>query len=219
MEWKSTEEEPEFTEGTIDDDADESEYPVWEKQKKFSVSETLSKKIEIPFILMAAGLVLVIAVFFISMSGEEKSIDVSRIDAIEQRLGGIEERLIKLEAINTRTEGMGEQNKALDALKLKISKLETDATARMDQLSSDLSKLTKKMLAVEHITPAAEKNASGGESSARTVYHQVQSGDTLYGIGRQYDVSVEELRKMNNLSPGKVIYPGQKLIVGTAKSR
>jgi LysM repeat protein len=127
--------------------------------------------------------------------------------------------LFKIEGLKSRAEAMGEQNKTLDSLKLKVSQLETDVTARMDQLSADLSKLDKKASAVERATPVAPKDTPVKEASAKRVYHQVRPGDTLYGIGRQYDVSVEELRKLNNLSRGAAIFPGQKLIVGAIKNR
>jgi len=43
-------------------------------------------------------------------------------------------------------------------------------------------------------------------------YHIVQKGDTLYDIGKQYGVSIKEIKKKNNLRSDR-IYPGQKLIV------
>jgi LysM repeat protein len=45
------------------------------------------------------------------------------------------------------------------------------------------------------------------------VHHEVQSGETLYAIGRRYGISVEELRRLNDLGNDNTIQPGQKLIV------
>ena len=42
--------------------------------------------------------------------------------------------------------------------------------------------------------------------------HLVVSGDTLYGIARTYGLSVDELKKKNNLSADTIVI-GQKLIV------
>lgn len=44
--------------------------------------------------------------------------------------------------------------------------------------------------------------------------HQVQAGETLYSIARQYNVSVAQLRQWNNLSETAGLSIGQKLIVG-----
>ncbi len=44
-------------------------------------------------------------------------------------------------------------------------------------------------------------------------YHQVQRGDTLWNIVRRYDLTVEQLKKMNHIKSDE-LRPGQKLIVG-----
>ena len=146
MKWKGTEEDSEITEDTPDDDDyDEDEYPFWEKRKKFSLSDSLFKKIEMPFILMAAGLIVLLVVFFILMTGRDDNIEISRIESIEKRLGSLEDRLFKVEGTGIQTEGVGEQAREIEALQDKVLQLETDITTRMDSFSTDLSKLSKKI--------------------------------------------------------------------------
>ncbi len=41
----------------------------------------------------------------------------------------------------------------------------------------------------------------------------VQKGDTLYSIGRKYGVTVDDIRKENNISANNTIYSGQKIII------
>jgi diadenylate cyclase len=48
----------------------------------------------------------------------------------------------------------------------------------------------------------------------KPIYYQVRAGDTLYDISRRYGVTLEELRRLNKLAPGAVIYPGQRLTIG-----
>jgi membrane-bound lytic murein transglycosylase D len=56
--------------------------------------------------------------------------------------------------------------------------------------------------------PATPKTNTSG----KLVYHTVQKGDSLWSIaGRYKGVTVEEIRRLNNLSTKTVIYPGQKL--------
>ena len=43
-------------------------------------------------------------------------------------------------------------------------------------------------------------------------YHTVQSGDTLWGISRQYQISVDEIRRINNMADGSLSL-GQRLQV------
>lgn len=46
--------------------------------------------------------------------------------------------------------------------------------------------------------------------------HKVQKGDTLYSIGRKYQITVSELRVANNLSEKDVLKVGKKLIIPSA---
>lgn len=44
-------------------------------------------------------------------------------------------------------------------------------------------------------------------------YHQVRPGDTLWDIAKEHELSIEELKKRNNLNTNN-IRPGQRLIIG-----
>lgn len=55
---------------------------------------------------------------------------------------------------------------------------------------------------------AAKKVAQGPE---RKVVYLVRSGDTLWGIGRQFSVNTANIRAWNNLDKDHVLQPGQKL--------
>lgn len=44
-------------------------------------------------------------------------------------------------------------------------------------------------------------------------YHVVAPGETLYRISVNYNISVDELRRLNNIGPRSVIHIGQKLRV------
>ena len=50
-------------------------------------------------------------------------------------------------------------------------------------------------------------------SQEKRQYHTVRGGDTLYSIARKYRISLNELRRINNLTPNQDIYPNQKLLV------
>ena len=43
--------------------------------------------------------------------------------------------------------------------------------------------------------------------------HTVKAGENLYQISRQYNISVEELRKLNGIGGDLIIKPGQQLKV------
>ena len=56
---------------------------------------------------------------------------------------------------------------------------------------------------------AVAKAMKGGDIR----YHTVRSGDTLWGISRQYRLSVDELVRLNKMDSKAAIYPGMKLMV------
>ena len=62
----------------------------------------------------------------------------------------------------------------------------------------------------QRIQLAANTNQNSSLSN-RT--HRITSGDTLWKISRQYDVSLPALMKWNKLSSHSTLYPGQTLIV------
>jgi len=84
-----------------------------------------------------------------------------------------------------------------------------------------LDALTQKVEAMEkQKQPIAGSKAkpsalSKPVSSSEKRYHKVQKGETLSQISKKYKISVEELRKLNNLSPNKPVRIGQKLLVST----
>jgi membrane-bound lytic murein transglycosylase D len=53
----------------------------------------------------------------------------------------------------------------------------------------------------------------------RKMVYRVLPGDTLWGIGRQFDVDTEEIRRWNTLSHGHILQPGQKLTLLVSASR
>ncbi|MBS4056119.1 MAG: LysM peptidoglycan-binding domain-containing protein [Bacteroidetes bacterium] len=62
----------------------------------------------------------------------------------------------------------------------------------------------------------SNSTAQKGEVNGKYIYHTVRSGDTLWDIARQYDgVTVEQIKRLNNLSNKSKIMPGQKLKIAS----
>ena len=59
--------------------------------------------------------------------------------------------------------------------------------------------------------PVAAKPAPPKQTAPRM--HTVKAGENLYQISRQYNISVEELRKLNGIGGDLIIKPGQQLKV------
>jgi tol-pal system protein YbgF len=81
------------------------------------------------------------------------------------------------------------------------------------QNSSEAKIATEKLktqLTKSGFLSASSQNSTSGVNA---YYHIVRRGDSLYGVAQKYDVTVKNLRRLNNLTNGQFIYPGQKLLV------
>ena len=131
--------------------------------------------------------------------------DTKSEETLTSRIAALEQKVIGLEAQITELQG-------------KSSKGATDPF-----LLHQVEVLTKKMEALEK-----RGQETGVESKTRPAptkpavtspkkYHTVQKGETLLKIGKKYGITVEELRKLNNLSKGQSLKIGQKLLVSVER--
>lgn len=125
-----------------------------------------------------------------------------RLESIQQSVRMLSERFGRLEAVPTEIQAIRQKLEHIDQRQGNLEKKIAEAKAP-EPSSRTSSKVSQK---TQSKTPAASKKS-------RTRHHTVTQGDTLYSIARQYDLNVDRLRSMNNLSADAVIRPGQKLIV------
>lgn len=81
----------------------------------------------------------------------------------------------------------------------------------VDELKS-LNNLSSNVLHVGDTLLISSADSTGDDGNNDT-YYVVKSGDTLWSIARKYNLSVNELKSLNNLS-SNVLSIGQRLIVG-----
>jgi len=75
------------------------------------------------------------------------------------------------------------------------------------------------VLAVSAPKSVARTTAKKKPTVTRKMVYKVLPGDTLWGIGRQFDVATEEIRRWNDLSQGHILRPGQTLQLMVADNR
>jgi LysM repeat protein len=61
--------------------------------------------------------------------------------------------------------------------------------------------------------PPPNEPASMVGNSEKTIYHTVEPGDSLYAIGYRYNVSVDQLRRLNHMEGGSTLHPGDRLVI------
>ena len=154
-------------------------------------------------------LIVLIAIFF--RNGNELATE--DLPTIQTRLSQLEKRITCLEGMEDKIVFLDKQDKdLLDYV------AETDESSKY--LAQQLEKLAQKVDRLEERLASAPAKTEAPLTLQRKPfpltkghYHEVRLGDTLYKIAQQYGTSVHELCRLNNITPGQVIHPGQKLLV------
>jgi len=129
-------------------------------------------------------------------SDESKPVD-SKLTALEQKVANLEKQLGDLQG------------------KMGAAGTDPVLAQRVEGLLQRVDALEKRPRpTVESVKPAPPKSVATTEKQ----YHTVQKGETLTKISKKYGTTVEELRKLNHLSPDQNPRAGQKLLVSTGRS-
>lgn len=87
----------------------------------------------------------------------------------------------------------------------------------LNNLSSDLLQVGQK-LRVQSDGNSNSQNNSSAQNNSNGTYYVVKDGDCLWSIANAHGISIENLRKLNNLSDD-AIYPGDKLLISASAPR
>ncbi len=144
-------------------------------------------------VMLAIALVLIFAAgmyYFISnRSGDGDAVLQSKIASLEGKVVNLEKQVADLQGKST-------------------AGLDPSLVHRVEALSQRVEGLEKR---AQVTTESRVKSVEPKGSPKR--YHTVQKGETLSQISRKYRITVEELRKLNSLSPSQPVRTGQKLLV------
>ncbi len=177
-----------------------------------------------PLILIGGGILLLLLLTVLSLLFFYKSqkLAEARIQGVEKRLEQMEGFRNQLGDIGRRLDGLESQNRSLQTSLADLKTLASPLPARVKRLEKQLAHLEKQLAraGAAETKPAPEKKPrqTARPEGAESGYHEVQAGDTLYRISRQYELKLETLRKLNDLSPQDLIRPGQKLKISPKES-
>jgi len=180
-------------------------------------SELLRNKSIVPFIIGGLGLVALVVMFVIILSGPKNIVDLEYLQSLESRMQQLEKKLATIGIMDQTIERLGNQEQNLDRLDKKTGRFESTVTTQIDQIIKELGVLHQK---TSHISTAAapqpntadkKQPVASKKAESAAQFHQVQPGETLYRISRRYGLSIEQLRAYNDLAANAAIYPGQKL--------
>ena len=189
------------------DDQEELEagqgYSSWNKDRRHEFDSDASKRSLKPYLFLGAGLVVLVAfvVLFIPLSRTTGTSSQMRL--LEGRLKNAEERIFALEGVEKRLAQVEQQIAGIEGSGKKVAQLE--------QRVAELTRPTDKPAAPS--PTKAQKAATSPQPSPEVRYHKVRAGETVYSIARRYGLTVDELMRLNKLTPEAVLHPGDKLVV------
>jgi LysM repeat protein len=167
----------------------------------------------VPKIILGVGILLfiiVLALLFRGSNGASKE-DVS---VLRTRLDQLEKRLAALEATEKKISSIENQFLALQQSVSQFDSAQKSLREKIDKLAQQVERPTTPpppSPAKASVTPSSQKTST---AKAGVRYHEVRPGETLYRIARRYNMTTDELRRLNNLKSNQnTIKPGQKLAV------
>jgi hypothetical protein len=169
----------------------------------------------------ALGFGLLVLVIFIGwfVFPRDKSAGSKQIKMLEARVRALENKLLRFDKISENLIRLENQTKKFAHAVDRFDQFETSTVLRMDMLAKELNALRDKTFEIKPVEPAAPKTESIKKEKKLGRYHTVQAGETLYSISRRYSLTVDELRRFNELKNDTTIYPGQKLIISASESQ
>ncbi len=141
-----------------------------------------------------------------------------KLRSVDARINQLEGRLSKMEVIAQQLLKMENRDEEIGPVVDRINNLESDFSSQLNLFSQKLDHYIKqqeedkkKQAALAVKSP--EKTAQVPAKKSVKTYHHVQSGETLYSIGRKYKMSLDQLHGLNPSISGNSIYTGQKIRV------
>ena len=223
---------------TIEDSSDRrgiDEVPVEEYFNGLEHSSLRKSKIglkfpgitEIPLVIAGAGLLVLIVflsifIFTIFVQKPEE-VDIEgkfegKLRSVDARINQLEGRLANMEVIAQQLLKMENRGKQIGLVVARVDTLESDFSLQLNRISQKLDQYIKQQEAEKkkqaaHALKPLEKTVKVSAQKNVKLYHHVRSGETLYSISRRYEISLDQLHRLNPSISVVAIYTGQKIRV------
>ncbi len=189
---------------------------------------SLLKKNEFALILFGA-LLLTTLIFFIFFRSSDSKLEVVEQNVSSAAFSDFEIRIQNIEKAlqieqDLKSEGVNIKESVMEVnhIKDRLGRLETAFSVKFNSLIDRMGKIEKSISQLENKTA---KKIVKKESEPKVVvpvkkavkkksqFHMVKKQETLYSISKKYNISIDQLRKLNKLSKEATIYPGDNLLV------
>ena len=164
------------------------------------------------------GLLVLSLLFYSIRASRRDNNNFSKIESLEIAMKKLEYRLAEMNQTALANQDVNKQFKEmyLELADLKSNFVSHTSVERlpeqMNVKSGTADNLSITADAESSRQPAADLPAETAMPPEEHC-HIVKKGENLYQISRKYGLAINEIRAINNLSPGDSIHPNQKLIV------
>lgn len=182
----------------IDEDMIEDDEPYEMDRRRHPPRPPGGTYIKWQFIIPTGLLILILIVLFIrtgkNTPDEQLNSMASNIENMKKTITGLEDRINQV-------------RQAVDELE----KSHTMVSQRMDRLGNRISRVAKDIGSVSGKIRELSKAEKASGPDVKERFYEVRRGDTLYGIARKNNLSLDRLRRLNGMDKNANIIPGQKL--------
>jgi LysM repeat protein len=224
--------------GPDEDYYPEDAYSPWKKGNVESFMSNLSKNSGLLLVIVGAG-VFVLLAFFVFLPMLRSPADTKPITEMETKLKRMETKLVEMEQNYHKVAQLALQEDKIEQVSARLDKLGASTTQRLDQVTRELDAVHKQAAPIktdsapkqpvaqiktepaakqptapkaEAVSPSKPVETPEKKTSTEK-YHEVKPLETLYGLGKTYGLTVDELRRLNNMGPTDTVRTGQKLKV------
>jgi LysM repeat protein len=171
----------------------------------------LQTKSNRPYIIGGIGLVIIVILLVMVLSRPSDVVDGERLQTLEERIQKLEKKLATIDVIGQAFDRIDNNEKELNLIMERVDRFEGTITTQIDQIIKELGKLHQKTGSAPPPKAKAVQPVAKSTTEKKMTVHEVGAGDTLYSISRRYGLTVDQLRKYNNIDKDAAIRPGQKL--------
>ena len=157
-----------------------------------------------PFTIGGVGLVVIVVLLVILLSGPEDAVDSRQLQSLEVKIQQLEKKLASMGAMNQAFDRLDELEQKMSLISERYDRFNGTVTTQIDQIIKELGLLHQK-------SSKALKPVKTDQKQTKSKFHQVRAKETLWSISRQYGLTLDQLRSYNNIGPKATIQPGQRL--------
>ncbi len=167
-------------------------------------SSIFRKKYLNPFTIGGVGLIVIVILLVIFLSGPKDAVDSRQLQSLEVKIQQLEKKLASIGAMNQALDRLDKQEQKLNLISKRFDRFNSTVMTQIDQIIKELGVLYQKSSQTPQLAKTDQKKT-------KPKFHQVRREETLWGISRRYGLTLDQLRSYNNIGSKVTIQPGQKL--------